>query len=96
MEPRSLGVKTVLVNSFDRIHETNLKKQGMLGITFQNKEDYEKICEDDLIDINGLDSFAVNVPLMVTLDHKDGNKESFSIDHTIMSNRLNSSWLVPP
>ncbi|MEO6818742.1 MAG: aconitate hydratase [Ginsengibacter sp.] len=82
MEPRHLGVKAVLVKSFARIHETNLKKQGMLGITFHDKEDYEKICEDDLIDIKGLDTFSVDVPLTLVLNHKDGSTESFNVDHT--------------
>ncbi|HEX7457324.1 MAG TPA: aconitate hydratase, partial [Ginsengibacter sp.] len=63
MEPRHLGVRAVLVKSFARIHETNLKKQGMLGITFENKDDYNKILEDDSIDITGLTSFSVNKPL---------------------------------
>ena len=82
MEPRFLGAKVVLVNSFARIHETNLKKQGMLGITFQDKADYEKICEDDIIDINGLDNFSVDVPLTVKLHHNDGTEESFPVNHT--------------
>jgi aconitate hydratase len=82
MEPRHLGVRVVLVKSFARIHETNLKKQGMLGITFDNKEDYNKILEDDSIDITGLTSFAVNKPLVVHLNHKDGTTESFLVNHT--------------
>jgi aconitate hydratase len=82
MEPRHLGVRAVLVKSFARIHETNLKKQGMLGITFDNKEDYNKILEDDSIDITGLTSFAVNKPLVVHLNHKDGTTESFLVNHT--------------
>ncbi len=82
MEPRHLGVRAVLVKSFARIHETNLKKQGMLGITFANKEDYDKILEDDLIDIDGLSSFNVNKPLIVHLSHKDGSQETFLVNHT--------------
>jgi aconitate hydratase len=82
MEPRHLGVRAVLVKSFARIHETNLKKQGMLGITFANKEDYDKILEDDLIDIDGLLSFDVNKPLIVHLHHKDGTQETFLVNHT--------------
>ena len=82
MEPRHLGVRVVLVKSFARIHETNLKKQGMLGITFANKEDYNKIQEDDSIDIKGLTTFAVNKPLEVQLNHKDGTTESFLVNHT--------------
>ena len=82
MEPRHLGVKAVLVKSFARIHETNLKKQGLLGVTFDNKDDYDKICEDDIIDITGLTSFAVDKPLVVQLHHIDGSSESFLVNHT--------------
>jgi aconitate hydratase len=82
MEPRHLGVRTVLVKSFARIHETNLKKQGMLGITFENKDDYNKILEDDSIDITGLTSFSVNKPLVIHLNHKDETSESFLVNHT--------------
>jgi len=82
MEPRHLGVRAVLVKSFARIHETNLKKQGMLGLTFANKEDYNKILEDDSIDILGLTSFAPNVPLTLVLTHKDGSKEEINVNHS--------------
>lgn len=82
MEPRHLGVRAVLVKSFARIHETNLKKQGMLAITFDNKDDYNKIQEDDSIDITGLTSFSVNKPLVIHLNHKDGTSESFLVNHT--------------
>ena len=82
MEPRHLGVRAVLVKSFARIHETNLKKQGMLGLTFDNKEDYNKILEDDVIDITGLTDFAENKPLGITLHHKDGTTDSFKVNHT--------------
>ena len=82
MEPRHLGVIAVLVKSFARIHETNLKKQGMLAITFNNKEDYNKILEDDVIDIKELTSFAVDSPLEVVLHHKDGTTDSFPVNHT--------------
>ena len=82
MEPRHLGVRAVLVKSFARIHETNLKKQGMLGITFENKDDYNKILEDDSIDITGLTSFSVNKPLVIHLNHKDDTSESFLVNHT--------------
>ncbi len=90
MEPRHLGVKAVLVNSFARIHETNLKKQGMLGITFDDKEDYNKICEDDIIDINGLDTFEEGTPLTVVLKHADGTSESFKVNHTY--NKQQIEW----
>jgi len=82
MEPRHLGVRVVLVKSFARIHETNLKKQGMLGITFADKEDYNKIQEDDTIDILGLTDFAPGKPLTVVLHHKDGSEENFQANHT--------------
>ncbi len=82
MEPRHLGVRAVLVKSFARIHETNLKKQGMLGLTFDNKDDYDKILEDDNIDITGLTSFAVNKPLIIILNHKDGTSHNFLVNHT--------------
>ena len=82
MEPRHLGVRAILVKSFARIHETNLKKQGMLALTFANKEDYNKIQEDDKIDIVGLTSFAPNTPLTVVLHHKDGTTENITVNHT--------------
>ncbi|MEO8111100.1 MAG: aconitate hydratase [Ginsengibacter sp.] len=82
MEPRHLGVRAVLVKSFARIHETNLKKQGMLGLTFDNKDDYDKILEDDGIDITGLTSFSVNKPLIVILKHADGTSHNFLVNHT--------------
>src|SRR5512136_1516419 len=72
MEPRHLNVKAILVRSFARIHETNLKKQGMLALTFANKGDYDKIMEDDSIDILGLDSFTPGVPLTLVLHHANG------------------------
>jgi len=82
MEPRFLGVKAVIVKSFARIHETNLKKQGLLGVTFANKEDYNKVLEDDEIDIIGLTNFSVGKPLEVHLHHKDGSTDSFLVTHT--------------
>jgi len=82
MEPRHLGVRAVLVKSFARIHETNLKKQGMLALTFGNKEDYDKILEDDSIDIEGLLAFAPNKPLQVVLNHSDGSSETIQVSHT--------------
>jgi len=82
MEPRHLGVRAVLVKSFARIHETNLKKQGMLGLTFANKEDYDKIQEDDIIDIIGLTEFAPNKPLTLVLHHADGTSEEILANHT--------------
>jgi len=82
MEPRHLGVRAVLVKSFARIHETNLKKQGMLGLTFADKADYDKIQEDDTIDILGLDSFAPNKALAITLHHADGTSDIIKANHT--------------
>ncbi len=82
MEPRHLGVRAVLVKSFARIHETNLKKQGMLALTFVDKNDYEKIQEDDSIDILGLTTFSPNVPLTLVLTHKDGTKTEIKVAHS--------------
>lgn len=82
MEPRHLGVRAIVVRSFARIHETNLKKQGMLALTFVNKEDYEKVQEDDTIDIIGLTTFAPGKPLTMVLNHKDGKKDEISLNHT--------------
>jgi aconitate hydratase len=82
MEPRHLGVRAVLVKSFARIHETNLKKQGMLGLTFANKADYDKILEDDTIDIEGLLAFEPNKSLQLVLNHADGSNETIEVNHT--------------
>ena len=88
MEPRFLGVRAILVKSFARIHETNLKKQGMLALTFANPSDYEKIQEDDSIDITGLETFSEGVPLTVVLHHADGTNESFPVNHTYNSQQI--------
>jgi aconitate hydratase len=82
MEPRHLGVRAILVKSFARIHETNLKKQGMLALTFADTNDYDRILEDDVIDIVGLNEFAPALPLTIVLHHADGNSESFNVNHT--------------
>jgi len=82
MEPRHLGVRAILVRSFARIHETNLKKQGMLALTFTNKEDYDKVQEDDNIDIIGLTGFSSSKPLGVVLNHKDGSVDHIMVNHT--------------
>jgi aconitate hydratase len=82
MEPRHLGVRAVLVKSFARIHETNLKKQGMLGLTFENKEDYNTIQEDDTVDIIGLETFSANQPLQLVLHHADGSNQTIQVNHT--------------
>ncbi|OJU52222.1 MAG: aconitate hydratase [Bacteroidales bacterium 45-6] len=90
MEPRFLNVKAIIVKSFARIHETNLKKQGMLALTFVNKDDYEKVKEDDKISILGLANFQPGKNLEVVLTHKDGTKESFEAAHTY--NELQINW----
>lgn len=82
MEPRFLGVRAILVKSFARIHETNLKKQGMLALTFANPADYDLIQEDDSIDILGLTEFAPGKPLTVVLNHADGSKNEIKVNHT--------------
>lgn len=88
MEPRHLGVRVVLVKSFARIHETNLKKQGMLGITFANKEDYNKILEDDTIDVIGLTSFTPGKPLQLVLNHADGSSETIDVNHSYNAQQI--------
>jgi len=82
MQPRHLGVRVVLVKSFARIHETNLKKQGMLGLTFANESDYDKIQENDTINFTDLDQFAPGKPLTLELDHTDGSKDLIKTNHT--------------
>ena len=82
MEPRFLGVRAILVRSFARIHETNLKKQGMLALTFANPADYDKVQEDDTIDIEGLTEFAPGRPLEIVLHHVDGTMDEFMVNHT--------------
>jgi aconitate hydratase len=88
MEPRHLGVRAVLVRSFARIHETNLKKQGMLAFTFAKKADYDKILEDDIIDINGLTKFAPGEPLTLVLHHQSGISEDISVNHTYNESQI--------
>ncbi len=82
MQPRFLGVRAVIVKSFARIHETNLKKQGMLALTFANKADYDKVQENDSVDILGLTGFAPDKPLKVRLNHADGSNDEFEVLHT--------------
>ncbi|MEK9565824.1 MAG: aconitate hydratase [Flavobacteriaceae bacterium] len=82
MEPRHLGVKVVLVKSFARIHETNLKKQGMLGITFANEADYDLIQEDDTFNFVDLTAFAAGKPLTIEIVHADGTSDSIKANHT--------------
>lgn len=88
MEPRHLGVRAILVKSFARIHETNLKKQGMLGLTFANPSDYDKIREDDTLDIVGLTTFQEGKPLTLVLNHADGSREEISVKHTYNAQQI--------
>ena len=90
MEPRFLNVKVILAKSFARIHETNLKKQGMLSLTFADKDDYKKVREEDKISIVGLKEFAPGKPLTAILYHADGTEESFAVNHTY--NELQIKW----
>jgi len=88
MEPRHLGVRAVLVKSFARIHETNLKKQGMLALTFADKDDYDKILEGDTVDILGLTEFAPDQPLTLVLHHEDGTTEQFAANHSYNAQQI--------
>ena len=90
MEPRFLNVRVVLAKSFARIHETNLKKQGMLALTFADKEDYDKVREHDKISVLGLKGFAPGKPLSIVLVHEDGTTETFKATHTY--NELQIGW----
>jgi aconitate hydratase len=88
MEPRHLGVRAILVKSFARIHETNLKKQGMLALTFAIKSDYEKIQENDAIDIKGLTEFAPGKPLTLVFNHADGTTDTVIVNHTYNAQQI--------
>jgi aconitate hydratase len=88
MEPRFLNVKAILVKSFARIHETNLKKQGMLALTFADKNDYDKVREDDKISILGLTTFSPGKNLIILLQHSDGTSEQFEALHTYNSAQI--------
>jgi len=90
MEPRFLNVKVILAKSFARIHETNLKKQGMLALTFVNKDDYDKVREDDRISVTGLKTFAPGRNLIVTLRHGDGTTDTLEAAHTY--NDVQIAW----
>ena len=83
-----MGVRAVLVKSFARIHETNLKKQGVLALTFLNKDDYDKIKEDDSFKILGLNSFSPNKNLEIQINHIDGSHEFIEVCHTYNSNQI--------
>ena len=88
MEPRHLGVKVVLVKSFARIHETNLKKQGMLGLTFSNESDYDLIQEDDLFNFIDLESFSPEKQITIEIVHSDGSKDLIKADHTYNTQQI--------
>lgn len=88
MQPRHLGVAAVIVKSFARIHETNLKKQGMLGLTFANEADYDKIQEDDTFNFIDLKDFAPGKQLTIELVHKDGNKDEIKVNHTYNAQQI--------
>merc|ERR1711881_374265 len=88
LEPRFLGGRAIIVKSFARIHETNLKKQGMLPLTFNNKADYEKVKPDDKVSILGLESFQPGVALHCKLDHSDGSSDTIVLDHTFNAQQI--------
>jgi aconitate hydratase len=88
MEPRHLGVMVVLVRSFARIHETNLKKQGMLALTFKNKDDYDKIFEDDTFNFINLDEFSVGKTIVIEIFHSDGSNDIISCNHTYNNSQI--------
>jgi len=91
MEPRFLGVNAVIVKSFARIHETNLKKQGMLALTFVNPKDYDKVRQDDVIDIKGFTKMAPGKNLTIVLNHADGTKSKFEVAHTYNESQI--EWI---
>ena len=88
MEPRHLGVRVVLVRSFARIHETNLKKQGLLALTFANPEDYDKIREDDVFYLTGLNTFASGKPLTLRIQHNDDHTEEILLNHSYSDSQI--------
>jgi aconitate hydratase len=91
MEPRFIGVKAVVVKSFARIHETNLKKQGMLALTFADVSDYDKVRQDDLIGIPDFNEMTPGKPLTIVLTHSDGTTDSFKVNHTY--NEAQIDWV---
>jgi len=88
MEPRFLNVKAIIVKSFARIHESNLKKQGILALTFSDKDDYYKIRETDKIDITGLRDFSPGKPVTVILHHKDGTWDTIFTNHSYNESQI--------
>jgi aconitate hydratase len=88
MQPRHLGIRIILVKSFARIHETNLKKQGMLALTFSNESDYDKVLENDTLDVTDLIKFAPETQLTLVLKHSDGSQESIKVNHTYNAGQI--------
>lgn len=88
MEPRHLGCAVVLVRSFARIHETNLKKQGVLPLTFADPTDYEKVAEHDRVSVLGLKNLAPGDPVEVVLHHADGGEDRFEAHHTLNEDQI--------
>jgi len=88
LEPRFLGGRAIIVKSFARIHETNLKKQGMLPLTFNNKADYDKVQPDDKVSILGLETFTPGQPLKCQLNHADGSQDTILLDHTFNDQQI--------
>lgn len=88
MEPRYLGMKVVIARSFARIHETNLKKQGVLPLTFIDPADYEKVAATDRVAVSGLLGLAPGSELTMTLTHQDGQQESFPVRHSMSAQQV--------
>ena len=88
MSPRHLGAAAVITRSFARIHESNLKKQGVLPLTFVDPADYEKVLETDRISLRGLKTLAPDSALTAVVHHADGSEESFSVDHTLNEEQI--------
>ncbi|MFA5879161.1 MAG: aconitate hydratase [Candidatus Margulisiibacteriota bacterium] len=88
MEPRFLGVSAIIAKSFARIHETNLKKQGLLALIFVNKLDYDLICEDDTFDLIGLENFSANQPLILVVRHQDGSQDKIMLNHSYETKQI--------
>jgi len=88
MEPRHLGCAAVIVRSFARIHQTNLKKQGVLPLEFSDPTDYEKVQETDRVSVHGLADLAPGKPLKVTFHHEDGSEDSVEVTHTLNSDQI--------
>ena len=88
MEPRWLGAAAVITRSFARIHETNLKKQGVLPLTFLNPADYDKVGEADRVSVLGLRDLAPGKPLEVTLHHEDGSSDTVGVSHTLNADQV--------